>query len=316
MGCHVQFLQALADAGHFPRGASVLDFGTQRLLGTREEVAHFFDTVTPATHGPGDARDALLNDPRLPEHLIDLAEALHVAGCPYLALDVCPGAATRIFDLNRERLPEPERGTFDVVLNFGTTEHLLGQDHAFRVAHEAVKVGGVIAHQLPCVGYLGHGYFSYHPMLFRDLADANGYDLLALWLTGPQGDPARPVLTQFEDEDPATLAPSDRTDCDAHAWQHLTQRDGVLNVWFRKTSDAPFARPLEVRTATQHAFENTDTDANEVSGDEDANVGSVPIYLTADRDLTRVPLRRLIRELGVRVGRKLRHPSRGSTDNQ
>lgn len=307
MGCHVQFLQALADAGHWPRGAAVLDFGTQRLLGTREQVAAFLDAVTPSSHEPGDAREALLGDPRLPQNLVDLAEVMAVAAGPYLALDVCPGAATRVFDLNRERLPEDERGSFDVVLNFGTTEHLIGQDHAFRVAHETVKVGGVIAHQLPCVGYLGHGYFSYHPLLFRDLADANGYEVLALWLTGPQGAPRRPVLDTFEDEDPAALAPPDRADCDPEAWAGLTQRDGVLNVWLRKTSDAPFARPLEVRTASQHAF------ASASDRDDDA-VGSVPIYLSAERDLTRVPLRRLVHELGVRLARKLRRPGRGSVE--
>ncbi|MEM1446019.1 MAG: hypothetical protein AAGF84_08195 [Planctomycetota bacterium] len=310
MGCHVQFLQALADAGCFPRGASVLDFGTQRLLGTREQVDRFLEAVTPEHHDAGDARAALLDDPRLPKHLVDLAEVMEVAGCSYLALDVCPGAATRLFDLNRQRLPEAERGTFDVVLNFGTTEHLIGQDHAFRVAHEAAKVGGVIAHQLPCVGYLGHGYFSYHPLLFRDLAEANGYDVVALWLTGPQGDPTRPVLTQFEDEDPTQLAPRARADCDPEAWADLKQRDGVLNVWQRKTRDATFARPLEVRTATQHTFA-APTDAER---DDPHEAASVPIYLTADRDLTRVPLRRLAGELAVRVGRKLRHPTRGSTE--
>ncbi len=307
MGCHVMFLDELVDRGLWPRRARVLDFGNQLCIGTVEDVEAFVRRVADPDLG----EDALsqhisniaprCNHPDQTKHL-DLADALIPVGVDYTALDVCPGTATREFDLNHDALHEEERGTYDLVLNFGTTEHLLGQDHAFFTAHDALKVGGAAYHQLPCVGYLGHGYFSYHPLLFSDLAEANGYELLSMWLTGPQGRPDCPLLGHFEDYPGITR--EDRADCDASAWAALTQRDGVLNVLLRKTRDAPFRRPLEVRTATQHGFEPAPRPRGKQTGADTDTAASVPIYLTARRDLTKAPFRELIREVGVRLRRR------------
>jgi hypothetical protein len=45
--------------------------------------------------------------------------------------------------LNHEPTPQKFVGDFDLVVNFGTTEHLLNQYNAFKVIHDATKVGGV-----------------------------------------------------------------------------------------------------------------------------------------------------------------------------
>ena len=43
------------------------------------------------------------------------------------------------------------------------------------LAHTLCKVGGVMLHVLPFVNYLNHGFFSFNPILFHDLAAANSY---------------------------------------------------------------------------------------------------------------------------------------------
>ena len=66
-------------------------------------------------------------------------------------------------------------GHYDVVFNFGTTEHIFNQWNCFEFMHDAAKVGRVCSHQLPASGYLDHGYYCYTPLFFREMAQANGY---------------------------------------------------------------------------------------------------------------------------------------------
>lgn len=72
-------------------------------------------------------------------------------------------------------------GIFDLVTNNGTGEHIFNQASVFEWAHALCKPGGMMLHVLPWTGYLNHGFFSYHPVLFRDLAGANDYEIVALY---------------------------------------------------------------------------------------------------------------------------------------
>ena len=50
-----------------------------------------------------------------------------------------------------------------LVVNAGTTEHVVNQDNAFRVMHDLTKVGGVMMHEVPAGGMLTHGVVGYNP---------------------------------------------------------------------------------------------------------------------------------------------------------
>jgi hypothetical protein len=52
-------------------------------------------------------------------------------------------------DLNRDQVPYKLKAAFDLVVNAGTTEHVVTQDNAFRVIHDLTKAGGVMLHELP-----------------------------------------------------------------------------------------------------------------------------------------------------------------------
>ncbi len=125
-----------------PTHASVVEFGNQRYGGTGsfKSVRDFYQSLQ----------------------------------CQYLALDVNEEKDAIICDLN-----EPARldRQFDLVTNNGTGEHLFNQYMVFKNAHDLCHIGGWMLHILPMTPWLNHGFFNYNPILFRDLAAANHYEV-------------------------------------------------------------------------------------------------------------------------------------------
>lgn len=70
---------------------------------------------------------------------------------------------------------------YDLVTNNGTGEHLFDQAQVFRTCHRLCKPKGVILHVLPWVNWRNHGFYNFNPVLFFDLAQANNYEILAMY---------------------------------------------------------------------------------------------------------------------------------------
>ena len=109
------------------------------------------------------------------------AELFLRAGLRYQAADISPYEHTLRMDLNSARLPFRHRGRYALVTNTGTSAYVLNQFNVLKVVHEACAVGGLMYHAVPMSGEYNHGFFSYHPRLFRALAGANDYEILAFW---------------------------------------------------------------------------------------------------------------------------------------
>jgi hypothetical protein len=107
-----------------------------------------------------------------------LGELCAIIGIDYRALDIFEGPGVLLCDLNRDSLPENLLEKFALVLNSGTTEHLLNQYNAFKVMHDATMPGGEMVHILPISGYTNHGYVHYTSRFFFDLAGYNDYEIL------------------------------------------------------------------------------------------------------------------------------------------
>jgi hypothetical protein len=75
-------------------------------------------------------------------------------------------------------LPKPWIAAARTVLDAGTIEHIFDIGTAFRNLHELTCVGGTIIHVAP-ISWFEHGYYNFNPMIFRGVAEANGYRLLA-----------------------------------------------------------------------------------------------------------------------------------------
>ena len=101
-------------------------------------------------------------------------------GFSYNAVEYGGHRGVTSLDLNRDHVPYRLRSSFDLVVNAGTTEHVVNQDNAFRVMHDLTKVGGVMMHEVPAGGMLTHGVVSYNPQFFWLLCRDNNYEVIDL----------------------------------------------------------------------------------------------------------------------------------------
>jgi hypothetical protein len=205
-----------------------------------------------------------------------VGELLEYCGINYLSFDIADGYKTEIFDLNRQKLPDRHREAFDVVINCGTTEHVLNQFNSFTIIHDATKVGGHIMHQLPVAGFTDHAYFVYTGRFFFDLAGYNSYDIVDLWYDGPSGEDDLLASVRAYKSCFPTLVPLAEK-------KRIDIPNCALAIIYRKTKSAPFNACLEMSTS----------------------VGNIPrgvrdIYLgTAHRSL-KGTLGKMARKLGMR----------------
>jgi SAM-dependent methyltransferase len=223
----------------------VLDIGPQTIYFAKaEQVTEIVaNQGAPAAEAAEVERIVYFSTPRPGERTTMLSEITDLTNIEYVSIDVCPGLKnTHILDLNFDKLPTRLHGSFDVVFNFGTTEHIFNQWNCFEVIHDALKVDGVAYHQLPASGYLDHGYYCYTPLFFRELAKANGYEIeqLAVTAAGESRIDALAVQARVGD----TLLKAEG---------HLGENNRIpslnIHVLLRKTRNAPFRVSLEIATA-------------------------------------------------------------------
>jgi hypothetical protein len=167
----------LGRAGKIPRRARVLELGSQNAWGDFE-LSHLRDFMT--VFGASVPDERLLSSVA-PGSKVE--QLMRDAGFLYTAFDVYSSGGTRAFDLNVHSVGWRERGRYDVVTNCGTSEHVANQFNAFKVAHDALKVGGVMLNFVPFYGQIDHGLINYHPKFFTTLIANNGYELLYFGLS-------------------------------------------------------------------------------------------------------------------------------------
>jgi len=219
--------------GFLPAGASIVELGAQELYCTGQEehlraVIGYFHEFVPSIRDPADYTSAELT---VFAHRGMLSNLLAACGFRYLALDIFDAPATRLFDLNVESPGEDLAGHFDLVTNYGTTEHVVNQYLSMKTMHELVRPGGLIHHDLPMAGYHDHGYFCYNPRFFTELAEANGYEI---------------VFEAYSRSPSPTRAPDALL---RNGFPEADYHDTGIEFAFRKPSDAPFRLPLETSTS-------------------------------------------------------------------
>jgi len=261
MGCGIEFLKWLSETDRIPRRGRLLDIGESCLLAATPAELEF----VLRRHG------CELDD----EHLRPLAEELafrsNIYGAPciqtlflgdvlrltqveYVSFDVVSAWYADLFDLNRHSLAPAHHNTFDVVLNFGTTEHLINQHNAYKVMHEACKPGGYMFHQVPSTGYINHGYFCYNALMFKELAEANRYEMVDLWFYGPNGSGGNVLVNG--DQFPGVLDGAKLRN-NVSGLRSTDVPNALINVLYRKTTADEFRVGLEVKTAAASLDSNT-----------------------------------------------------------
>ena len=263
MGVNWAYVLKMEAYGLFPhRGSALLDIGSSNLYNA--DAAGIADFIRRHAADPGAdldafaariARGSAYDMVHGGQNDAFLGEVLERAGFRYQAIDIADGYRTRIVDLNNARLAEDMVDAFDAVINFGTTEHILNQMNSFLAIHEATKVGGVMWHQLPAVGYVDHGYFTYTGRFFFDLAGYNNYESLDAWFDGPGGpEDVYAALRSYQSVFPRLGDRLSRIGQDPR--ETLLAGTPVptisINVVYRKERDAPFMGTVETSTSVGH----------------------------------------------------------------
>ncbi len=305
MGFAMKNLEYLANKGYVKPDSAILDIGSQCLYHASPEAIRAFvdkygDVKDEEAFEKEAKRISYFSWPRPGERTSYLSELLDLTPrIGYTSFDVCPALKTEILDLNREGLPVKYRDHFDVVLNFGTTEHIINQMNTFRVMHDALKAGGIFFHQVPRSGWTDHGYFCYHNGFFEDIAKANDYEIVDLWYTlaGQASlagtdirDVQTPEIPQSQVCEPALL----------------TIPSFNINVIMRKRFAQPFRVVLEL--ATSHSALSGDVE-NSYAVDTPAppriKTEIKTVLVPSSGGAAAIPGWELARELGRRIKRRL-----------
>ena len=149
----------------------------------------------------------------------------------YVDLNGEHGALTP--DLNVPLTDQSLVGSYDLVTDQGTNEHVFNVAEAYRTMHRLAKVGGLLVNVQAV--FRGNGYFLYDCSFFEGLAQANQYQILfaSYIVTLPgEGDPGD--LDEFHIPASADLL-------DVIDWSRVSNI-GICYV-FRKARDAEFATP-------------------------------------------------------------------------
>jgi len=266
MACSPNYFDHLISKGALSSGTkNLLDIGTQCYMGAEPaDILRFWEALATQPSAKFSQKKAAflaqksqsVGNPDLPTAY--LSEILEDTSVNYESLDVCPGPKTTLFDLNTETLPDHWQNAFDLVLNFGTTEHVFNQYNAFKVMHEAVSEGGYIFHQVPCSAYFDHGYFTYTPKFFEDLARANNYELIDFWVYNQQGRQSILSALTTPQNDLFKRATAENRDHAPNPGQTDFRGTSMLiNVLFRVRHKTSFKVSLELSTSHPAPSNNT-----------------------------------------------------------
>jgi hypothetical protein len=215
-------IKALVDDELLPLGARIAELGTQNLWCESGDAIQFlrFFQERGARVSMTEAEAAKAANGGY------LGALLSGVGFDYTAFDIFEAPNTRLMDLNIHFVSPDLQSKFDLVTNYGTTEHVLNQMLAMRSIHDLAKPGGLIHHDLPCGGYYLHCYFKYNPGVFHDLATANGYRLIF-----------QDISSGRWRQTPSALRDAGFAD--------RKFRDYGIETVFQKTSDASFKIPVD-----------------------------------------------------------------------
>lgn len=177
-------------------------------MGILKEPAEFVTALKlPAGFSVCELGDQWMSGRKKPLLAADWYKSL---GCGrYVSVDG-NGKATVTHDLNLPLETPAPITPFDLVTDFGTSEHIFDQAQVWRTLHRLTKVGGYLVIDRPSQGYPEHCYYRIDPCLLADVARVNRYDVIRLETA-------------------------------------KTPRGELVRAVFRKTTDAPFVIPQQGR---------------------------------------------------------------------
>jgi hypothetical protein len=166
-----------------PPSPTVVELGNQRLTvntSTLEKIIqHYAEKLAPNVNLKELERLKKLSPKnRFPE-TASFYKALGFQS--YTAIDINSKFGSLVMDLNLDLHRDYQfTNTYDLVTNNGTGEHLFNQYQVFKNMHDLAKVDSLMVHIMPFVNWINHGFFSFHPILYADLAAVNDYEVVRM----------------------------------------------------------------------------------------------------------------------------------------
>ena len=205
-----------------PEGGAILELGEQQISAGVPEVD--IRNLLLKTLGHREVVESVLQE-RFIKGRRRIADAFAGSAFFYRCVDLFEGEMVLTADLNKYIVTDEWKNRFDVVTNFGTSEHIADQINCFRAVHDFTRVAGLMVHNVPFCGYYNHGLFNYHPAFFILLADANGYEIEALNISPPHLPFTIPNFPAM----PGTAT-----------WNGIRHKSGILSAHLRKMHGRPF----------------------------------------------------------------------------
>ena len=244
-------LMKLKQQGHIANGSAVIEIGAQQLddsfiKATRDIAAtgRLFGATTPP---PAFAWTGARSDTNLLAGAPLAREFWTWLGLDYASIDIDGSPGSIPLDLNHDEVPAELVGRYDIVTNFGTTEHVANQLQSFKIIHDLAAAGAVMLHVLPAGGTPNHGLVSYNPKFFWMLGRSNGYKIAFMTMGQSDRDAGLPDdLVEFL----ALYEPQAKSEFAAY-----TMPVTSVVVALQKVFDTPFVAPFDVPTGTttEHA---------------------------------------------------------------
>lgn len=171
MGINAEMIKILIDlrkAGM--AGGAVVEIGAQDVCAVPEVISHLL-----SANGVDTGSEPIRTAPALYRRF---------GFERYVSIDATASNNARAYDLNRDLAAAYGFSQqFELVTNLGTAEHCFNQQMVFKNLHDLCRAGGLVIHAVPAQGNVNHGFYSYHPRFFADLAVANNYEVLKLAFT-------------------------------------------------------------------------------------------------------------------------------------
>ena len=236
----IDFYKRLIVSGAIRAGGDVLELGeTQAVESPLDLVDRLEGAVAPAIVEVARSRIVASDIARSRyQRRYGPARALYGAifqTSDYTGIDLLPEIRSLWADLNK---PVALNRCFDHCINNGTSEHVFNQANLFKVMHDHTKVGGLMIHWTPTLGWADHGLYNVQPGFFFDLAYANDYEVVRLeagaleWFR---------VLAQRDDYKEIVRA-------------EPALRNALVCAALRKTSDIAFRMPMQEAPSIADSF--------------------------------------------------------------
>jgi hypothetical protein len=247
----IELVMRLKDEGYLNGPYSVTEIGAQQLANSFlearagiEKLGEMFGVREPCrlpeakptyiVHGQTEHLDAAAPLAR------DLWTWL---GFEYASIDIDGSPGSIPLDLNYDQVPEIALGKYQLVTNFGTTEHVANQLNAFKVIHDLTALGGIMIHHLPIQGMFNHGLVNYNPKFFWMLARSNGYKFIYMDIFGSTS------CYELPQNIVDTISPF-RPDISIRRSAYRVA-DTMLVTVMQKVFDTPYVAPIDVNTGTR-----------------------------------------------------------------